>query len=80
MFSISYQLATTSNSNTMGVLYVLMFACSASFLTPVGYCANMVIKKKGGYEAIHYLKFGLILSLMDMVVVVGMHMWLYPPP
>ena len=78
MFSIAYQLATTSRSNVKGVVYVLMFACSASFLTPIGYCANMVIAKRGKYVLKDFLKFGAALSVLDMIVVLAMHMLLYP--
>ena len=56
MYSAASNLAATSHSNKKGVLYVLMFACSASFLTPIGYSANSFLANRANVGLKEFLK------------------------
>eukprot|EP00005_Dracoamoeba_jomungandri_P012194 CAMPEP_0174267412 /NCGR_PEP_ID=MMETSP0439-20130205/33514_1 /TAXON_ID=0 /ORGANISM="Stereomyxa ramosa, Strain Chinc5" /LENGTH=403 /DNA_ID=CAMNT_0015354883 /DNA_START=693 /DNA_END=1901 /DNA_ORIENTATION=- len=53
-------------------LFVLMFAGSSSFSTPIGYQTNLMVTGPGGYKFTDFLVFGLPLQIIAMVVsVVG---------
>jgi di/tricarboxylate transporter len=44
-------------------------AASAAFLSPVGHPANLLVMGPGGYRFIDYIKVGLPLTLVVLVVV-----------
>jgi di/tricarboxylate transporter len=48
----------------------IAFASSAAFLTPVGHAANVLVMGPGGYRFTDYVKVGLPLALLLLVVVV----------
>ena len=78
MFTISYELARGSGCNVKGVLIVMMFACSASFLTPVAYQSNIIISRRAGYTLRHFLPFGAGLALVDLLVTCILAWQMYP--
>lgn len=51
-------------------LYVLMVAASASFVTPIGYQTNLMVFGPGGYRFGDYVRFGLPLAALTLVVAV----------
>ena len=48
----------------------IAFASSAAFLTPVGHAANVLVMGPGGYRFMDYVKVGLPLALLLLLVVV----------
>lgn len=57
---------------------VVMFAASASFLTPIGYQTNLMVMGPGGYRLRDYLRLGGPLNLLTAAVVLGLTPLFWP--
>jgi di/tricarboxylate transporter len=53
------------------LLYALMMAASASFITPTGYQTNMMVYKPGGYKYVDYPRIGIPLQIYTMGISCG---------
>lgn len=53
-------------------------ACCAAFVTPVSSAVNMLVMEPGGYSFGDYVKVGLPLLLLTMLVTVALVAWIYP--
>ena len=58
--------------------YVVMFAASASFMTPIGYQTNLMVYGPGGYRFSDYVKVGVPLDILVGVVTVGLAPLVWP--
>ncbi|NVJ68690.1 MAG: SLC13 family permease [Gammaproteobacteria bacterium] len=54
--------------NIMPFAIVIMIAASASFITPLGYQTNLMVYGAGNYRFSDYIKLGLPLSVMVMLI------------
>jgi di/tricarboxylate transporter len=68
---------------TLGVsftpfIFAIMVAASASFATPIGYQTNLMVYGPGGYRFTDYLRFGLPLSLLVLLLTVGLVPLIWP--
>ena len=50
-------------------IYVVVFAASQSFLSPIGYQTNLMVYSPGNYRFLDFLRFGWPLSLIYAVVI-----------
>jgi len=57
---------------------VLMMAASASFATPIAYQTNLMVYGAGGYRFGDYIRIGLPLNLLIMVVVITLTPMIWP--
>jgi di/tricarboxylate transporter len=55
-----------------------MFGASASFSTPIGYQTNTLVYGPGGYKFTDFLRIGVPLNLLMMVVMSAMIPWFFP--
>ncbi|MCF6093258.1 SLC13 family permease [Microaerobacter geothermalis] len=71
MFPIATALANEAGADPMPFIITLAIAASASFVTPIGYQTNLIVYGPGGYQYKDYVKVGVPLSLIYMVVTVS---------
>ena len=68
MAPISLTLAKTIGANPHAILMAVAVAASCSFLTPLGTPPNMLVWKPGNYRFMDYLKVGVGLSVVCLMV------------
>ncbi|PMR68331.1 SLC13 family permease [Halomonas heilongjiangensis] len=64
MFPIAVAVAEQLGVDFMPFVITIMFAASASFMTPLGYQTNLMVLGPGGYRFTDYLRLGAPLSLI----------------
>lgn len=74
MFPIASAVAEQQGLNVLPFALAIMFAASASFMTPLGYQTNLMVYGPGGYHASDYLRVGLPLNILVGLTAV----WLIP--
>jgi len=78
MTPIAIALATGLGVDARPFVVAVMFAASASFLTPIGYQTNTLVYNAGGYRFTDYLRLGLPLSLSMFIVAMVMIPLIWP--
>lgn len=64
MFPIAVSVAGQAGVSYMPFVIAVMFAASASFITPLGYQTNLMVMGPGGYSGKDFIKVGLPLSVL----------------
>jgi len=78
MTPIVISIATSMEVDARPFLVTVMFAASASFLTPIGYQTNTYVYGAGGYKFGDFIKVGLPLDLILWVVAILMIPRIWP--
>lgn len=78
IFPIAKATAASMGVDFMPFVAIIMIAASASFATPIGYQTNLMVFGPGGYRYSDYLRFGLPLNIIVMIVAVGFAPWVWP--
>jgi di/tricarboxylate transporter len=68
MFPVAMSLAEQLGVSYMPFVIAIMFAASASFITPLGYQTNLMVYGPGGYRFTDYARLGIPLSMTAGVV------------
>jgi len=72
MFPIALAVSQQLGVNFLPYAVVVMFAASASFITPLGYQTNLMVYGPGRYRFGDYVRIGLPLSLLAGAVVLSL--------
>ncbi|MBN2781262.1 MAG: anion permease, partial [Candidatus Marinimicrobia bacterium] len=70
MFPIALSAAQQMGVNPHPFFITICIAASASFATPIGYQTNLLVQGIGGYKFNDYLKVGIPLNIIAMIVTV----------
>lgn len=68
MFPIALGAARSMGGDAMPYVMAILFAASADFATPVGYQTNLMVYGPGGYRFTDYLRLGLPLNGVALIV------------
>ncbi|MEO0809012.1 MAG: SLC13 family permease, partial [Cyanobacteria bacterium J06643_4] len=77
LLPIGVQVAQSIGLNPLTVIFVITFAASNCFMTPIGYQTNTMVYAAGGYRFLDFLKVGGPLSLIMTVITPPLAIWLY---
>ena len=77
MFSVALATAEHLGVSPTPFVVAVMFAASASFLTPLGYQTNLMVMGPGGYRTTDYLRLGLPMMLIvgTISILLIPHVW-----
>jgi di/tricarboxylate transporter len=78
LFPIATGVAEQLGVNPMPFIIAVMFAASASFLTPLGYQTNLMVMGPGGYRFTDYLRIGAPMAILSTVVTVSLIPLIWP--
>ena len=72
LFPIAVYLAQSTGFPIHAFALALLFGATSSFSTPIGYQTNMMVQGPGNYEVKDFLKIGLPLNVLSVLVSSGM--------
>ncbi len=79
LFPIVLTISIKMGVDPLPLVLVMTYAAAASFLTPIGYQTNLMVYGPGGYNFKDFMKIGLPLTALYMVVsvliVYALHLW-----
>ena len=75
---IAIGLGTSLGVDPRPLVVAVMFGASASFATPIGYQTNTLVYGPGGYKFADFLRIGVPLNLLMMLVMSTMIPWFFP--
>ena len=64
MFPLAQALSIELDASLLPFVMTIMFAASASFLTPFGYQTNLLLLSAGGYKFTDFLRAGVPLTVI----------------
>ncbi|MFC3041443.1 SLC13 family permease [Virgibacillus xinjiangensis] len=70
MVPIGFEMAANLQVDPIGFAATIAIASSASFITPIGYQTNLIVYGPGGYKFTDYIKIGIPLSILVMLITV----------
>lgn len=71
-FPIATGIAEQLGVSPVPFVFAIMFAASASFMTPLGYQTNLMVMGPGGYSLVDYLRLGVPMSIVAAVITIGL--------
>ncbi|MBE0505961.1 MAG: SLC13 family permease [Marinospirillum sp.] len=77
MFPVAMAVSDQLGVSFMPFAIAIMFAASASFITPLGYQTNLMVYGPGGYKMADYARIGLPLSLLTGSTAVLLIPWIW---
>ncbi len=77
LLPIGAQVAQSIGISPLTVIFVITFAASNSFMTPIGYQTNTMVYAAGGYRFLDFLRVGGPLSLLMAIITPPLAIWIY---
>lgn len=77
LLPVGVQVAETLGLSPLTVMFVITFAASNSFASPIGYQTNTMVYGAGGYRFLDFVRVGGPLCVLMAIVTPPLAMWLY---
>lgn len=77
MFPVAMAVADQVGANPVPFAIAVMFAASASFITPFGYQTNLMVYGPGRYQFIDYVRIGVPMALLAALVSIVLIPWIW---
>ena len=77
LLPVGLKVASELGLNVFTIMFVITFAASNSFMTPIGYQTNTMVYTAGGYRFLDFVRVGGPLSLLLAIVTPPLAIWLY---
>jgi di/tricarboxylate transporter len=77
MLPIAFQVAQSLSLNPLAFMFVVTFAASNSFMSPIGYQTNTMVYGPGGYRFTDFTRIGAPLTLILTLVTPLLIMMIY---
>lgn len=77
MLPIAVEVANKIGLNPLAFMFVVTFAASNSYMTPIGYQTNTMVYGPGGYKFTDFTRLGAPLTLMLMFLTPLFTVWIY---
>lgn len=77
LLPIGAQVARAIGINPVTAIFIVTFAASNSFMTPIGYQTNTMVYSAGGYRFLDFLKVGGPLTLIMTIITPPLAIWIY---
>ncbi len=78
MLPIALNVTSNAGLNPEPFVFAIMFAASASFITPIGYQTNLMVYGPGNYRFKDFIKVGVPMSLLIGAVTLSMLLLFWP--
>jgi di/tricarboxylate transporter len=77
MIPIAYDISIETGFESKALYLCIMMATSSAFLTNIGYQTNLIVQESTGYRARDFLKFGIGMTFLSLVITTAMCMLIY---
>lgn len=77
LLPVGVQVAETLGLSPLTVMFVITFAASNSFASPIGYQTNTMVYGAGGYRFLDFVRVGGPLCILMAIVTPPLAIWLY---
>ena len=77
MIPVAVNVAKTLSFNPLAFMFVVTFAASNSYLTPISYQTNTMVYDPRGYKFLDFTKVGAPLNLILTILTPLLIVWLY---
>jgi len=78
MFPLALETTRVLGVNHVPFVITIMVAASAGFATPFGYQTNLMVYGPGGYKFMDYVRLGVPLDLLMMLITVALAPLIWP--
>jgi di/tricarboxylate transporter len=77
LLPVGVQVAENLGLSPLTVMFVITFAASNSFASPIGYQTNTMVYGAGGYRFLDFVRVGGPLCILMAIVTPPLAIWLY---